>query len=64
VIAAGATPKAVQSILGHASASFTLTVHGHLFDEDLDTLAAALDGIGTGTRRDGRGTAIVAVGRG
>ena len=33
--------KAVQQVLGHASASFTLTVYGHLFDDDLDELAAA-----------------------
>jgi hypothetical protein len=29
--------------LGHASAAFTLTVYGHMFDEDLDALADALD---------------------
>jgi integrase len=40
---AGASPKAVQSILGHESAAFTLTVYGHLFDTDLDDLAAKLD---------------------
>jgi len=33
----------VQSILGHRSAAFTLTVYGHLFDADLDDLAAKLD---------------------
>ncbi len=26
----------MQTILGHASAAFTLTVYGHMFDEDLD----------------------------
>ena len=31
-------PKAVQQVLGHASASFTLTVYGHMFDDDLDAL--------------------------
>jgi integrase len=35
--------KAVQQTLGHASAAFTLTVYGHLFDEDLDALADALE---------------------
>lgn len=43
MISAGASPKAVQSVLGHASAGFTLTVYGHLFDTDLDDLAARLD---------------------
>ena len=41
--------KAVQQVLGHASASFTLTVYGHLFDDDLDELAAALDITSRGT---------------
>ena len=33
----------VQRTLGHRSAGFTLTVYGHLFDEHLDDLAAALE---------------------
>jgi len=43
MIQAGASPKAVQSILGHRSAAFTLSVYGHIFDADLDDLAARLD---------------------
>jgi integrase len=43
MISAGASPKAVQSIMGHRSAAFTLTVYGHLFDEDLDALAKRMD---------------------
>ncbi|MPZ69903.1 MAG: tyrosine-type recombinase/integrase [Actinobacteria bacterium] len=43
MISAGASPKAVQSIMGHRSAAFTLTVYGHMFDEDLDALARRLD---------------------
>jgi integrase len=43
MIQAGGSPKAVQSILGHRSAAFTLSVYGHLFDTDLDDLAARLD---------------------
>jgi integrase len=43
MISAGASPKAVQSIMGHRSAAFTLTVYGHLFDEDLDALAKRID---------------------
>jgi integrase len=33
----------VQRTLGHRSAGSTLTVYGHLFDEHLDDLAAALE---------------------
>jgi integrase len=43
MIGADASLKAVQAILGHRSAAFTLTVYGHLFDADLDQLAARLD---------------------
>jgi integrase len=43
MISAGATPKAVQAVMGHASAAFSLTVYGHLFDEDLDALAERMD---------------------
>jgi integrase len=45
MIHAGATPKAVQAILGHRSATFTLTVYGHLLETDLDELAANLEGL-------------------
>lgn len=44
MIGAGASAKAVQVVLGHRSAAFTLTVYGHLFDADLDELAGRLDG--------------------
>jgi hypothetical protein len=50
MISAGATPKAVQSVMGHASAAFTLTVYGHLFDADLDALAERLDAQKDGIR--------------
>ncbi len=43
MIHAGASPKTVQMVLGHASAAFTLTVYGHIFDADLDDLATRLD---------------------
>lgn len=42
-IAAGANVKAVQRMLGHASASITLDVYADLFDDDLDAVAVALD---------------------
>lgn len=44
MIQAGWSAKAVQTVLGHANAGFTLTVYGHLFDDDLDVLAESLDG--------------------
>lgn len=49
-IAAGANVKAVQRMLGHASAAMTLDVYGHLFDDDLDAVSAALDAAARPTR--------------
>jgi hypothetical protein len=43
MIQAGASPKAVQTVLGHRSAAFTLTTYGHMFDADLDDLATRMD---------------------
>jgi len=42
-ISAGANVKAVQRMLGHASAAVTLDVYSDLFDSDLDPVSAALD---------------------
>lgn len=42
-ISAGASIKAVQRMLGHASASMTLDVYASLFEEDLEDLADRLD---------------------
>ena len=42
-VSAGANVKAVQRMLGHASAALTLDVYADLFDEDLDAVSAALD---------------------
>lgn len=42
-VSAGANVKAVQRMLGHASASMTLDVYADLFDEDLNAVADALD---------------------
>jgi integrase len=42
-ISAGANVKAVQRMLGHASASMTLDTYAELFDDDLDHVATALD---------------------
>lgn len=42
-IGAGANVKAVQTMLGHASAAMTLDVYAGLFRDDLDAVADALD---------------------
>lgn len=41
-ISAGANVKAVQRMLGHASAAMTLDTYADLFDDDLDAVALAL----------------------
>ena len=41
-ISSGANVKAVQRMLGHASAAMTLDVYADLFDDDLDTVSASL----------------------
>jgi integrase len=42
-IAAGASVKGVQAMLGHASATLTLDRNGHLFGDELDGVADRLD---------------------
>jgi integrase len=42
-VSAGANVKAVQRMLGHASAAMTLDVYAGLFDTDLDAVAERLD---------------------
>lgn len=42
-ISAGASIKAVQRMLGHASAAMTLDTYGSLFREDLEDLADRMD---------------------
>lgn len=42
-ISAGANVKAVQRMLGHASAAMTLDVYAGLFADDLDEVAARMD---------------------
>jgi integrase len=55
-VSAGANVKAVQRMLGHASAAMTLDVYSGLFDDDLDgvaerlNLATAADGQQMGNR--------------
>jgi integrase len=43
MIASGASIKAVQRALGHASAKMTLDTYGGLFDDDLEDLADRLE---------------------
>ena len=38
-IAAGADVKVVQTMLGHASATMTLDLYGHLYSDRLDEIA-------------------------
>jgi integrase len=57
-IHAGANPKVVQRMLGHASAAMTLDVYADLFESDLDTVAARVGDLWSFTadaRREGKG---------
>lgn len=42
-IHSGANVKTVQRMLGHASAAVTLDIYGHLWEDELDALPAAMD---------------------
>jgi integrase len=42
-IASGANVKVVQTMLGHKSATMTLDLYGHLFPDQLDEVADAID---------------------
>jgi integrase len=53
-ISAGANPKVVQRMLGHASAAMTLDVYADLFDSDLDAVADRLDTLHRQARKAGR----------
>ncbi|HEU4900259.1 MAG TPA: hypothetical protein VFX88_22245 [Actinomycetota bacterium] len=63
MIRQGASVKAVQKQLGHATASITLDVYGHLFPDELDTLAGRLEDAPRrhpgDPRRTQRGPAVV-----
>jgi integrase len=45
LIREGASIKAVQKQLGHATASITLDTYGHLFPDELDQLAERLEDV-------------------
>jgi integrase len=51
-VAAGANVKAVQRMLGHASAAMTLDVYAGLFGDDLDAVADRLDEAAARARAD------------
>ena len=46
-ISAGTNVKAIQRMLGHASAAMTLDTYTDFFDDDLNSVADALDGART-----------------
>ena len=48
MIASGANVKAVQSQLGHKTATMTLDQYGHLFPDDLDDVADKMDDLVSG----------------
>jgi hypothetical protein len=50
-VSAGANVKAVQRMLGHASAAMTLDVYAGLFGDDLDAVADRLDATGRAATR-------------
>jgi integrase len=68
LIAQGASVKAVQAQLGHATASITLDTYGHLFLSELEALADRLEQARTAAlanrARTQRGPTIVALGEG
>jgi len=50
-LGAGADPKVVQRILGHASAAMTMDLYGHLIDQNLWDAAKRIDAVGEGFRQ-------------
>lgn len=52
-IATGASIKAVQRMLGHASAAMTLDVYGGLYDDDVEALADRLEALADSYRGTG-----------
>jgi integrase len=49
-VSSGTHVKAVQRMLGHASAAMTLDTYADLFDDDLDAVATALDSDARGSK--------------
>lgn len=61
-VGAGANVKAVQQMLGHASAAMTLDIYAGLFPDDLDAVALRLDVFVPQTCHNGRFEALAALG--
>ena len=57
LVHAGANVKAVQRQLGHKSAAMTLDVYADLFDDDLDAVGEAMNGLLIRAIGEGRGLA-------
>jgi hypothetical protein len=47
--------KVVQTMLGHKSATMTLDLYGHLFADQLDEVADAMDAARDASRREVEG---------
>jgi len=58
-IRSGANIKALQNMLGHASAGLTLDRYGHLYDSDVDTVGRAINEVLSVTCGHGVGTGPV-----
>lgn len=56
LIRSGQNVKAVQTMLGHASADVTLSVYTHFWPEDVELVRAAAGALVSGILRDGCGT--------
>ena len=54
-IQSGANIKVVQTMLGHSSATLTWDRYGHLYDDDLDSVAERLDAARAEHLRTNRG---------
>ncbi len=48
---AGADLRFIQKAMGHESITTTARIYAHLYDDELDTIAEALDGLGRGGDR-------------
>ena len=59
-IRSGANIKALQNMLGHASAGLTLDRYGHLYDSDVDAVGQAINAVITVTCAQNVGTAPAA----
>jgi site-specific recombinase XerD len=55
-ISAGANPKVVQRMLGHASAAMTLETYTDLFESDMDSVAQSVSKLWPGEATHPLGT--------